>query len=162
MLNRIFLSLLLVATLTVGFFNAYSYSWLRSIGEPSAAFDGFTYYLGLSWNALWISSALLLVTANAALWKTRSSWTMWATFVFYTFFVVARYFWLEPAGASFRVERLGAAAGYNVSVLLGIVLVFLFGVIVFFNQYLSLRLFEKMYPAVAEEAPAAQPEPAAE
>jgi hypothetical protein len=157
MLNKIFLIACALAVLTVGFLYFYASSWLSSIGEPRAAFEGFMFYLSVSWNALWITSGALLLLANLAFWKTRTAWTIWVTFGFFSAFVLLRYFWLEGSGAAFRENKLGAESGFNLSILLGVVLIFLFAVIAFFNQYLSLRLYEKMYPA--ETVPELESEP---
>ncbi len=146
MLTKLYFGTLAIAAVIVGALCFYANSWLSSIGDPSAAYAAFTYYLGLSWNALWITTAVLLILSNIVFWRSRGALTMWATFAYFTLFILLRYFWLESAAAAFRGAKLGTEGGFNLSIFLGVILIFLFAVIVFFNQYLGLRLYERMYP----------------
>lgn len=71
MWNRIYLLVLAVCTVIMVFFTYYSWTWLKSIGSPQAAVEGYLYHSGLAWKFLWISSIALVILANAVLAKSR-------------------------------------------------------------------------------------------
>lgn len=141
----IYLAAFSIAVAVTGFFSYYAYSWLGSIGNPLDAKAGFAYHISLAWYVLWISAAFLLILANILLWQTRRSWAMWATFGFFAFFIVLRYFVLENAFFSFQQTNNLTDRNLSFSPLLGVVFVFLGATIVFFNQFLSLQMRDKMF-----------------
>ncbi len=61
MWTRIYLIALAVFLLPMAFLTYYSWDWLRSIGSPQAAIEGYSYYSNLSWILLWFSSEYLLL-----------------------------------------------------------------------------------------------------
>ncbi len=136
------------------FLNFYSHSWLKSIGSPSDAAAGFQYFSNLSWNFLWIATLILLILANILLWKTRKAWALWATFAFFSIFVILKYFWLNVAFSDFNQSNNLPQTGIAASVFSGVFYSLFFAVIVFFDQFIVLRLSEKMHPqnALAEIA----------
>lgn len=146
----IYVALLSVAFVITVFFCFYAYSWLGSIGNPLNAQAGFEYHISLAWYVIWFSAAVLLVLANILLWQTRSSWAMWTTFTYFALFIILRYFVLENAFFSFQQTNNLIDRNFSFSPLLGVVFVFLGAVIVYFNQFLSLRLRDKIF---AKEIP---------
>ena len=147
MWNKIYFAVLAVAVLAMCFFTFYAYSWLGSIGSPKDALAGFDYFAGSGSVFLWISSAVLLILANVILWNTRREWALWTTFVYFAVFVVLRTFWLEKARYNFQNSD-----SLFFTPIVGVILIIIAGAIVFFNQFLNLRLNEKMYPpAPADE-----------
>jgi hypothetical protein len=147
MWNKIYFAVLAVAVLAMCFFSFYGNSWLGSIGSPKDALEGFDYYAGLGSIFLWTSSAVLLILANVILWNTRREWALWTTFVYFAIFVVLRTFWLEKARYNFQNSD-----SLFFTPIVGVILIIIAGAIVFFNQFLNLRLNEKMYPpAPADE-----------
>jgi uncharacterized membrane protein SirB2 len=142
MWNKIYLAVLAVAIVAMSFFIIYSHSWLGSIGNPKDALEGFEYYAGLGSTFLWISTAILLILANVILWYSRRAWAMWASFAYFAIFIVLRYFWLEKASYNFQKSD-----SFFLTPIFGVILIVAFGAIVFANQFLNLRLNEKMYPA---------------
>lgn len=153
MLNRIFIAAIAIAFVAVGFLEFYGYTWLASIGDPRAAYEGFRYYQSAGWAALWLSAAVLLAIANVILWSSRRAWAMWAAFGYFAFFIVIRFFATGRAGASFYRTIDPSAPGVDLSPFLGVALVALAAAIVYFDQYLVLRLLDRMYPP-AEAEPA--------
>lgn len=141
MLSKIYLAVLAVAVLVMCFFIFYANSWFGSIGDPRDALAGYDFYAGLSSTVLWISTAVLLILANIILWNTRLGWAMWTTFAFFAVFVVLRTFWLEKARYNFQNSD-----AFFFTPFVGVMLIIGFGAVVFFNQFLNLRLNEKMYP----------------
>lgn len=141
MWNKIYFAVLFAALPVMSFFMLYAYSWLQSIGSPADAFAGYQYYAGLSSTFLWLSTAVLLILANVLLWNTRRAWALWVTFVYFSVFVILRTFWLEKARYNFQQSD-----SFFFTPFVGVILIIAFGAIVFFNQFLNLRLHEKMYP----------------
>ena len=147
MWNKIYFAGLAVAVLAMFFFTFYANSWFGSIGSPKDALAGYEYYAGLGSIFLWISSAVLLILANVILWNTRRGWALWTTFLYFAVFVVLRTFWLEKARYSFQNSD-----SLFFTPIIGVILIIIAGAIIFFNQFLNLRLNEKMYPpAPADE-----------
>ena len=141
MLNKIYFTVLGVAILVMCFFTFYANSWLGSIGNPKDALEGYYYYAGLGSTFLWISSAVLLILANVILWTTQRGWATWTTLTFFAIFVILRAFWLEKARYNFQNSDT-----LFFTPIVGVILIIVAGAIIFFNQFLNLRLHEKMYP----------------
>jgi len=148
MWSKIYLAVLAVAVIVIGFFIIYANSWLGSIGNPRDALAGYQFYANLSSTSLWISTAFLLILANIILWTSRRGWAMWVSFAFFAFFVILLTFWLAKAGYNFQQSD-----GFFFTPLVGVILIIIAGGVVFFNQLLNLRLQEKMYPTKPEEIP---------
>ena len=149
MWNRIYLVVLSLCTATMAFFTYYSWTWLKSIGAPLAAVEGYLYHSGLAWKFLWVSSIALLIFANAVLAKSRRSWAMWTTFIYFTIFRLVAGFWLNPAfvrfwNANFEPSRL------SVDVFVAIFLSVAAAAVVYANQFAVVRLSERMYPSKVE------------
>lgn len=164
MWTKIFLGTLLFGLVPMLFLTFYTNSWLKSIGAPSDAAAGFEYYANISWNFLWISTLILFTLGNILLWKTRKAWALWATFAYFTIFIFVKYFWLDVAFADFKKINRFTDSGIAGSVFAGVFYSLFFAIIVFFNQFIILRLSEKMHPETIEpkefinEIPSAQPD----
>jgi hypothetical protein len=152
MLTRIYVGGLCVAAALLGFFTYYSWSWLNSIGSPAAAAAGYEYHADLSWTFLWITAVILLFVAKGILWTTGRLWPMWATFVFFAFFVIVRDFWLHPAYLTFRQDSGLGGAAVSARPILAAVLIVVAAAIVFFEQFILLRLKAKTYPDIPVDA----------
>lgn len=146
MWNKIYLAVLAVAFIVTSFLTIYANTWLGSIGNPKDALEGYYYYAGLGSTFLGVSSFVLLVIGNVILWNTRRAWAMWTTFVYFTIFVILRTFWLEKTRYNFENSD-----SLFVTPVVGVILVVSVGAIVFFNQFINLRLNEKMYPVKLPE-----------
>ena len=146
MWSKIYLVVLALSVSAMVFFTYYSWSWLQSIGLPAAAIDGFNYHSGLSWTVLWLSAAGLLAFGNAALWTTRRAWALWSTLTFFAVFVIVRYFWLDEAYLYFRKTNALSDGSFSIGPFFAVILIALAGIIVFFDQFIVLRLHRKMYP----------------
>lgn len=159
MWSKIYLALLAVSVLLMSFFCFYAWSWLQSIGDPRAASAGYEYHIGLAWPLLWISSILLLVLGNAVLWTTRRSWAMWTAFIYIAVFMLLRFFWLDRSHAAFLESHSLAPATLNFGPVFAAIMIVVLAAVVFFDQFLVLRLHERMYPPpVPDEAPTPEEE----
>lgn len=146
MWTKIYLIVLTVAVLPLMFLYYYSSSWLKSIGAPAAAVEGFGFYSDFAWNYLWIAFLGLLIIANILLWKTRKAWALWTTLAYFTVFVTARYFWLDTQLSSFKRSNGFEDSGVTLGIFMGVIYIFLCAVMIYFNQFILLRLSEKMHP----------------
>jgi uncharacterized membrane protein SirB2 len=145
MLNKIYPGLLAAAAVVMCFLTFYANSWLGSIGSPQSALEGYYHYAGLGSTILVVSSIILLVLANVILWHTRRAWAMWATFAYFAIFVLLRTFWLEKTRYNFENSD-----SLFFTPVIGVILITVAGAVVFFNQFLNLRLQERMYPALSK------------
>ncbi len=152
MLTKIYLFLLALSTAAMGFFTLYSWSWLNSIASPAGAVVGYEYHASASWPVLWLSASILLILANSILWVSGRLWPMWTTLLYFQIFVLIRAFWLDPALLSFKNDAGIADSTFTIAPILAAVLIIMAAAIVFFDQFLILRLKEKTYPAIEPES----------
>lgn len=146
MLNKIYLIVLAVFVLIMSVFTFYSYSWLASIDNPRTVVSNFDYYSNLSGTFLWISALTLLVLANVAFWKTRKLWAFWATFLYFAVFIILHTFWLNRSFIEFQRTNGFLVGSYSLSPLVGVGLLIAALFIVFFDQFVALKMRNKMYP----------------
>lgn len=150
MWNKIYLIVLVVFLLAMALLTNYSRDWLQSIGSPQAAIEGYFYYSNFSWIFLWFSAFVLLILANVVLAKYLKSWAMWATFLYFAFFIMVRYFWLGRSALQFQSENGFPDAGLSWGPILGVILCAAAAAFVFFNQFTVLRMSKTMHPTAAE------------
>ncbi|MEQ1921919.1 MAG: hypothetical protein ABL952_05375 [Pyrinomonadaceae bacterium] len=158
MLSKIYLGVLAIAIIAMAFLTFYSWSWLQSIGLPAAAVAGYEYHAGMAWPALWILTIALLVLGNAILWASGRAWAMWVTFIYFSTFAVIRYFWLDQAFFQFNKTNGLFDGSFSIAPLMAVILVVLMAAIVFFDQFIVVRLRAKTYPAAAKEDTPAESE----
>ena len=152
MMSKLYLGLLAISALLVGFFTWYSWSWLQSIGLPAAAVDGFKYNDGIAWTLLIASSLILLIFANVYLWYTRRAWPLWTTFLYFSVFILIRYFLIIPQYREFHIDN-GMESGFKLGHLFGAILVIAAAIFTFCDQFAILQLHRTMYPAAAVPEP---------
>ena len=145
MFTKIYLAILGISIAVMAFLSYYSWSWLQSIGLPAAAVAGYEYHAGYAWAALWISVVALLLLANAILWATGRSWAVWTTLVYFSVFIVTRYFWLDQAFFSFKKTNGLFDGSFSVAPLLAVILMVLMAAIAFFDQFIIVKLRAKTY-----------------
>ena len=159
MWNKIYLVILAVAISAMGVLLYLPFSWLQSIGAPATVRDNYFYYSNIGWTFLLISSLILLVAGNVVLWKTRRSWAIWTTLLYYVFFTILHTFWLQQAYFQYQKANNLATEAISFAPFVGVILIVLAAIIVFFNQYLVKRLLNKTYPLAqpVESLPEALP-----
>lgn len=146
MWNKIYLLALAVLLLPMIFLSYYSWSWLQSVSAPQAVVTNYQHYSNFGWNYLWISTIVLMILGTVLLWKTRRAWALWTTLLYFALFIIIRYFWLEQSFFQYKQDKGLVGDGLSIQPLIGVVLCALAAVIVFFNQYLVKRSYDKMYP----------------
>ena len=155
MWNKIYLVILAVAVLAMGVLLYLPYSWLQSVTAPKDVAAQYDFYSNISWIFLLISSLILLIAANVVLWKTRRSWAIWTTFLYFAVFIIAHKFWLDRAFFDFQKTNNLTESVFTFGALSGAVLIVLAAIIAFFNQYLVKRMLDKTSPSLppVESAP---------
>ncbi len=146
MWNKIYLILLAICVLTMGVLLYLPYSWLGSITDPRIVADNFNHYAGISRTFLFVSALVLLIAANALLFKTRKAWGLWATFVYFAVFMTAQTFWLEQSFFNYRQTNNLTDSTFFFGSFFAVVFIALAAIFVFFNQYLVKRMQTKMSP----------------
>ena len=162
MWSKIYLAILGLSLITMGFFLYYSWSWLQSIGLPAAAAAGYDYHASFAWPMLWITTIALLLLGNAILWATNRGWALWLTFIYFAVMALLRFFWLEQNYFQFRKVNSLADGSFALGPFVAIIMVVVMAVIVFLDQFIALRLYQKMYPPVTETVNEPAIEPPAE
>ncbi len=146
MLNKVYLAVLAIAVAVMAFFTFYAWSWLQSIGLPQAAVAGFVYHSTCAATSLWIFVLLLLILANAVLWTTGRAWAMWVTFLFFALFALISNFWMNRMFIDYQQQHFGMDDGLSSGPFLGAIMIIIMGLFVFADQFLLVRVQQKMYP----------------
>ncbi len=144
MLGRIYLVLLSVAVVVMGALTYLSYGWLQSIGDPQNAIQNYQDYSGISWSVLWVCFLALVIVANVLLWKTRKAWALWASLLFFVSFIIIQTFWLENAFFNFVKENTASESKYFIRPFLGITISAIATIGIFFDQFILLRMRDKL------------------
>ncbi len=157
MFSKIYLGFLAVSVTLMVFFIYYSWTWLASIGAPTAAVEGYGFHSGFTVTTLCVSSVVLLLLANAVLWSTRTAWAMWTTAIYFSVFVLLKFFWLDQVLAQFKKTNALSESSFSVGPVLAVVFVIIAVVVVFLNQFIAVKLNRAMYAPDATEV-VAEPE----
>lgn len=152
MLNKIYLVAFVVLLLPMAFITYYAGSWLHSIGSPHSVVEAYFYYSGFGWTILWVSFIVLLILGNVVLWQTRKAWAVWLSFLYFALFIFLRYWWLEGDYLDFARRNALTDSNFSTGPLVAAILVVGVGALIFFDQFVVLRLAEKMHPVPAPAA----------
>ncbi len=147
MWSKIYLAFLGLSLSVMAFFSYYSWSWLQSIGQSTVAVAGYEYHAGFAWPFLWLSTVVLLLVGNVVLWLSGRAWAVWVTFSYFAVFVLAKFFWLDQTLLEFKRTNM-LDAGFSIGAFLALVLIAIMAAIVFFCQFIVVRMHQKMYPPV--------------
>lgn len=153
MLNKIYLALLLIAILVMSVLTFLCYSQLQSIGfAPTQIVQNFDYYDSLHKSILWISSLALLILANIILWTNRKSWALWTSFAYFVVFILLNTWWLsESVGAYKKLNNL-PESGIIITGLFGALLCVVIGIGIFFNQFIAIKMRDKIFDKPVEQS----------
>ncbi|MBK6751689.1 MAG: hypothetical protein KA956_06915 [Pyrinomonadaceae bacterium] len=157
MWKKLFLAILGISSAVMAFFTYYSWSWLNSVGRPADAVSGYEYHSGLACTVIAVSGVVLIALANGVLWATQRAWAIWVTFTYVAFFLIVRYFWLGEIFFRFNSDNGLTNSNYSFGPVFGVILILICGVMAFANQFISVRLYQKMYQA--SSATSSEPEP---
>jgi uncharacterized membrane protein len=86
------------------------------------------------------------------MWKSRRSWALWTSFVYFAFFILLNTWWLEESSFRYKKTHQLLEGGFQVGGIFAIIMTFVVGVGAYFDQFIVFRLWDKMYgkPAVAD------------
>jgi hypothetical protein len=146
MWNKLYLAAILICTIVAGFFAYYAWSWLQSIGDPRIGMENYGYHRSMGIYAMMIATLLLIVLGNVLLWLGRSAWGLWAADAYFFVFALVFLVLLKAAANSYCLENKlctdpSRAAGILLTVFGSLALTG----ILFLDQFIVLRLREKMY-----------------
>jgi hypothetical protein len=159
MWNKIYFLVLAIAVLVMVVLTFFAFTWLQSVTKPVDVAANYDYYSNLYGTFLWLSSLVLLILANVLLWKTRRAWALWTTFLYFAAFVLLQSWWLGGLYLDFKQRNNLAQETFSFSGLIGSVLCVLAAVGIFFDQFLVLRMRDRIFGAAAA---AAAPPPTAD
>ena len=146
MWNKVYLALLVIGVLIGGFFIYYASSWLQSIGDPRSAWEAYNYHrrAGVYFMVSW--TVILIAVANVVLWTQRNAWALWTSHAYFVVFALLLLVVLHLLGINFCLEnRVCEDPSKVIGVLLAVLGSFLLGAFVFVDQYVVLRMQERMY-----------------
>lgn len=147
MLNKIYPVALAVAIVIMGVLTYLAYSQLQSTGfAPTVIAANYLEYSAYYQQFLWLSSAILLILANILLWKEQKSWALWVTLGFFALFVLLNGWWLNGIFADYKRDNFPPDANFSAAGLFSTIICIIAAVAVFFDQYIVLRMRERMYP----------------
>ncbi len=147
MWNKIYAGVLGAAFLVMSVLTYLTFNWLQSVDKPANVVANYNYNAGISRTFLWISSIILLILANVLFWRTRKSWGLWTTLLYFAIFTIAQTFWLDNAFLHYQQASNLTDKNFSFSPVFGVTMLVLAGIVVFFNQYLIKRLYDKTFPA---------------
>lgn len=145
MLKKIFLAILIISILITGFFTFYSYSWLGSVGNPEVTVENFTYFSQIAWSSLWISFIALIIYSAILIWNGGKSWSIWISFIYFSIFIILQTLWLAPSFWDYRKSMNLTEGNFSFTPIVGVMTIFVAGVVVFCVQYFTFRIKEKMF-----------------
>lgn len=149
MLNKIYLITLAVFVVILGVLTFLAYDWLGSVSNPSVVEANYSAYLSYGRMFLFISTLALLILANIIFWKTRQTWTFWATLIYFVVFILIQNFWLDGAFNQFQIDKKMSDSTFSPNPLVGVLLCVAAGIFVFFNQFLIKRMHDRMFASAA-------------
>jgi hypothetical protein len=145
--TKAFVAILIASAAAALVLAYYSASWLWSIGNPAVALSGFDYHGGYFWTVVYVSTVVLWIIANVVLWQTRRAWALWSAFLFFAIFAFARLVVIDRIAAAFvESHRITTVSIYRYGALAFMLLFAAAAAITYFNQFLVLRLHERMFP----------------
>lgn len=155
MFTKIYLALFTVALLVIATVTFLAYSQLQSIGfPPPQIVERFEGYDSIYKTFLWISSVVLLVLGNVILWTNRKSWALWVTFAYFAVFILLNLWWLGDSLVAYQKQNNIGNGSFQAGGIFAAFLVVIVGIGVFFNQFILLRINDKMYNKPVEETEA--------
>jgi hypothetical protein len=148
MWNKIYSVALAVFVLVMLALTYLTYSQLQSFGfAPSVIADSYLAYDNYYLQFLLLSAVLLLIPANVLLWTEKKSWALWATLSYFAFFILLQGWWLSRVFSAYRLKNNLTQDSISFGILVSAIICLVAAIGIFFNQFLILRLRERMYGA---------------
>jgi len=146
MWNKIYTLLLVVSVIVISIVAYLAYSQLQSIGfAPARIAASFDTYANAYWGFLGISFLVLLAVGNVILWLFRRSWALWTSFAFFVVFTLLKSFWLDSVLFDYETTNSLPPSSTFISYFVGVLMCAAVAAVVFFNQFLVMRMRDKTY-----------------
>lgn len=146
MLNKIFLLALAIGSIIMCALTYLVYSQLKHIGFASTQIAAdYKIYENYFLEFLWFSSAVFLILGNIILWSKRKSWGVWATLLYFGLFFLLQGWWLGNEFYAYKVANNLPVGGFYGGGLFSTIIVVVAAVGIFFDQFLVLRLRDRLY-----------------
>lgn len=160
MFTKIYLALLGISLLVILTITFLCYSQLQSIGfAPTQIVENFESYDGFYKTVLWISAIVLLILGNVILWTSRRSWALWVSFAYFAAFILLDMWWLGDLLFGYKKQNNLLNGSFQFGGIFAAMMVVIVGIGVFFNQFIVLRLHDKMFNKPVEETEIVATEP---
>jgi hypothetical protein len=151
---RIYWAALAIAGIVAGFFAYYAWSWLGSVGDPRVAWEAFNYHKRMGVYFVVCAVVVLIAIGNVILWNTRNAWGLWVSHAYFVICTLAFLIWLQGSGITFCLEnRVCTDPSRAIGPLLAVFGSLGLTALLFADQFLLLRLQEKMHGKAGSEAP---------
>ncbi len=145
MFNKMFLGFYALAILVMGILTYIPFDWLQRKGfAPSIIVQTFEYWENWHFTVLWISSLILLGLSNVILWKNRKAWAIWLSFVYFAVFLMLNTWWLNESLFAYKKQNNLWDGSFQIGGIFGAFMCVIIGIGTFFNQFLVLRIREKL------------------
>lgn len=145
MWNKIYLIALAVAVLIMGVLTYFSYNWLQSVTKPADVVANYEYYASFYRTFLFISSLALLILANVMLWFSRQAWALWTTLAYFSVFILLETWWLNNLFLTYQKNSNLTETTFSLMGLGGTFLCVIVAVGIFFDQFLVLRMRDRIH-----------------
>lgn len=150
MLNKIYLIALAIFFLVMCILTYLAYDWLGSLTAPNDVVKNFQSWFSTGRIFLLISSLVLIILSNIILWKTRQTFAFWATLGYFVIFILVQTFWLDRAFEQYQIDKKLIEDEISFAPVIGVFMIIAAAFLIFFNQFLALRMHDKMF---AKDAP---------
>jgi hypothetical protein len=87
----------------------------------------------------------LLAVGNVILWLFRQSWALWSSFAFFAVFTLLKSFWLDSVLFNYESTNSLPPSSTFISYFVGVLMCGAVATVVFFNQFLVMRMRDKMH-----------------
>ena len=146
MWNKIYSLLLIVSVVVISIIAFLDYFNLQSKGFSTATIAAsYDSYANTYWVFLGISFLVLLAVGNVILWLFRNSWALWASFAYFVVFTLIKSFLLDSLLFAYEVEKSLPQSSKFASYVVGVLICGAVGAVVFFNQFLVMRMRDKIH-----------------
>lgn len=145
MWNKIYTVALAIFVLVMLVLTYLTFSQLQSVGfAPAVIAENYLVYESYFQQFLWMSSVALLILANVLLWTEQKSWALWATFLYFAVFVLLQGWWFGRMFSAYQQNNNLPQNAISFGILVSTFICIIAAVGIFFNQFLVLRMRERM------------------
>jgi hypothetical protein len=142
---KIYFVAMAVSVLVMAVLAYLSHSWLHSVTKPADVIANFQQYSSYYWTFLIISSLVLMILGNVLLWIKRISWALWMSLAYFSVFVLIQTWLLNSLYLDYQSTNNLSDSTFSFLGLGGAFLCVIAAVGVFFDQFIVLRILDRMH-----------------